>query len=121
MSKEKCLRSRDQLPIDAAVRAPDFWRYDGQPMTLFRLEEETYRAHEETGALPGLTRLLLSQYIVENKTLTARELIVLHNARLALHPRNRLSQLHNPHHPRRETPRVRRHRSASLTARAESG
>jgi hypothetical protein len=52
---------------------PEVWRYDGQRLTIFALQGEAYRTHEESGALPGLTSHILSQFIAESKTLERLE------------------------------------------------
>jgi Uma2 family endonuclease len=65
--------SLDKLPIYAAVGVPEVWRYDGRQLTIFLLEDEAYRTHEESGALPGLTSHILSQFIAESKTLERLE------------------------------------------------
>jgi Uma2 family endonuclease len=61
--------SLDKLPIYAAIGVPEIWRYDGQQLTIFKLEDETYRSQTESQALPGLTSSLLSQFIADSKTL----------------------------------------------------
>jgi Uma2 family endonuclease len=65
--------SLDKLPIYAAVDVPEVWRYDGQHLTIFTLEGETYRMSEESVALPGLTSQVLSQFVAESKTVERLE------------------------------------------------
>lgn len=61
--------SFDKLPIYAAVGVPEVWRYDSQQITIFTLEDETYRPQAESTALPGLPSSVLSRFIAESKTL----------------------------------------------------
>ena len=65
--------SLDKLPIYAAVGVSEIWRYNGQQITIFTLEDKAYRPQEESAALPGLTSQILSQFIAESKSLERLE------------------------------------------------
>jgi Uma2 family endonuclease len=61
--------SLDKLPIYTAVGVPEVWRYDGNVLTIFRLEHGTHIEHEESLALPGVTSIRLLHFIEESRSL----------------------------------------------------
>lgn len=61
--------SLDKLPIYAAVRVPEVWRYDGQQLTIFRLEGGEYITSDKSVALPRLTSAVLSRFLEESQSL----------------------------------------------------
>lgn len=65
--------SLDKLPIYAAVGVPEIWRYNGQALTLLKLEDGTYQAQAESTALPGVGGQILSQLLEEGKVMKRTE------------------------------------------------
>ena len=59
----------NKLPIYAAVGVPEVWRYDGQALTILKLEGGAYYAHIESIALPGVTGQDLSQLLEAGKAM----------------------------------------------------
>lgn len=47
--------SLDKFPIFADLGVPEVWRYEGQSLTIFKLEGESYIAQASSGVLPGVT------------------------------------------------------------------
>jgi Uma2 family endonuclease len=56
-----------KLPIYAALRVPELWRYDGQTLRIYELAEGTYVEIQESRVLPGLTGSLLTEYLELSK------------------------------------------------------
>ena len=57
---------RDSLSkssIYAALGVPEIWRYDGQVMTIYYLEQDHYVTVETSRALPLLSATILSQFL----------------------------------------------------------
>ena len=61
--------SLDKFPIYTQVGVPEIWRYDGAELRIFHLENAVYVTHEESTVLSVLTRDVLSQFVVESKSL----------------------------------------------------
>ena len=59
--------SLNKLPIYAAVGVPEVWRYDGQALTILKLEGGAYSTRTESMALPGVTGQDLSQWLEAGK------------------------------------------------------
>jgi Uma2 family endonuclease len=55
--------SISKLPIYAALRVPEIWRYDGARMHLLRLEDDRYVDVDASQALPMLTSAILTTYL----------------------------------------------------------
>jgi Uma2 family endonuclease len=55
--------SRDNYPIYAALGVPEIWRYDGQAMTIYHLQEADYVIAEASLALPMLSSQVLTEYV----------------------------------------------------------
>jgi Uma2 family endonuclease len=56
-----------KLPIYAALRVPELWRYDGQTLRMYALAEGTYVEIQESRFLAGLTGSLLTEYLELSK------------------------------------------------------
>ena len=65
--------SLSKLPIYAAIGVPEIWRYDGQAVTILRLEGGGYAEAEESAALPRVTGGDLSRFIREGESKGRRE------------------------------------------------
>jgi Uma2 family endonuclease len=65
--------SLNKLPIYAAVGVPEIWRYNGQALTLLKLEGDTYHAQAESTALSGVGEQSLSQFLEEGKAMKRTE------------------------------------------------
>lgn len=60
--------SLEKFSIYAAVGVPEVWRYDGNALTLFTLEENgNYVESTESSVLPGVMRNDLAQFIQESQ------------------------------------------------------
>jgi Uma2 family endonuclease len=55
--------SRDRFPIYAALGVSEIWRFDGQALTIFHLQQDSYLEQEASLALPFLTSRILSEYL----------------------------------------------------------
>jgi Uma2 family endonuclease len=55
--------SRDNYPIYAGLGVPEIWRYDGQQMTIYHLQEADYVIAEGSQALPMLSSRVLGEYL----------------------------------------------------------
>jgi len=55
--------SRDNYPVYAALAVPEIWRYDGQEMTIYHLQEADYVSAETSRALPMLSSRVLTEYL----------------------------------------------------------
>ena len=55
--------SVSKLPIYAGLGVPEVWRYDGQTLTISRLEGERYSDAKESLALPMLTAAVLTDFL----------------------------------------------------------
>lgn len=58
-----------RLPLFAQLRVPEVWRYDGKNLSLLLLVEGEYRQSPDSRALPGLTGAVLTDLVVDSKTL----------------------------------------------------
>lgn len=61
--------SLNKMPIFAALGVPEVWRYDDLQVSMFLLIAGEYIRVEESAALPGVTREVISQFIEAGKTL----------------------------------------------------
>jgi Uma2 family endonuclease len=55
--------SLDKLPIYAALRVPEFWRYDGKTLNVYRLAGDEYRPVTHSGLFPFLDAATLTGFI----------------------------------------------------------
>jgi Uma2 family endonuclease len=61
--------SLDKLPIYAAVRAPEVWRYDGTRVHFLKLENDQYVETGQSVALPVLTSMVVTQLLADSAEL----------------------------------------------------
>jgi Uma2 family endonuclease len=59
--------SLNKLPIFAQVGVPEVWRYDGERVTVFRLERKAYSSQPMSISLPGLAVELVSSLLRESR------------------------------------------------------
>jgi Uma2 family endonuclease len=57
-----------KLPLYAAFRAPEIWRYDGKKMQFYRLTGNAYREISESGFFVGLKPALLADALEQSKS-----------------------------------------------------
>jgi len=57
------LESISKSPIYASLGVPEFWRYDGNSLTIYHLREEHYVASDASASLPLLTGAVLSAFL----------------------------------------------------------
>jgi Uma2 family endonuclease len=55
--------SISKFPIYAALGVPEFWRYDGNALTIYHLIEEQYQPSEASQSLPLLTSSILTEFL----------------------------------------------------------
>jgi Uma2 family endonuclease len=55
--------SLSKFPIYAALGVPELWRYDGDRLTIYQLQQDQYVAQETSLALPMLTSTTLTQFL----------------------------------------------------------
>jgi Uma2 family endonuclease len=65
--------SLPRFPIFAAFGVPEVWRYDGQRVSLWRLEAGSYVEVERSVALPAVTGAVATRFLEESRSLTSTE------------------------------------------------
>jgi Uma2 family endonuclease len=55
--------SHSKLPLYAGLGVPEVWRYDGEAVTIFRLQEEQYVPAAASVALPMLSAEILTRFL----------------------------------------------------------
>ena len=60
--------SISKLPIYAQMGVPEVWRYDGERLTMWKLEGSRYAEITESLALPPLTNAVVSDFAEKSKT-----------------------------------------------------
>jgi len=60
--------SISKLPIYAQMGVPEVWRYDGEHLTMWKLEGSRYTEITESLALPSLTNAVVSDFAEKSKT-----------------------------------------------------
>jgi Uma2 family endonuclease len=58
--------SLNKFAIYAEIGVQEVWRYDNQEITIFRLEEKTYRPMEDSSVLPSVTGAQLTRFLQES-------------------------------------------------------
>lgn len=61
--------SLDRFPIYARFGVPELWRYDGEKLAIFKLENGEYAEAAQSIALPPLTSESLTHFVEEGLTL----------------------------------------------------
>jgi Uma2 family endonuclease len=61
--------SLNKQPTFAAVGVPEIWRYDGAAVSIAILQHDQYQIQATSGVLPGVTAKMLTQFIVESKSI----------------------------------------------------
>ena len=59
-----------KLFIHARLGVPEIWLTDGQGVRILRLADGQYKSSEKSEVLPPLTELVLSEFLLQSKTLT---------------------------------------------------
>jgi Uma2 family endonuclease len=65
--------SLNKFPIFAGLGIPEVWRYHKQALTIFKLEDESYRAQEASEIFLGLTSADLTRLIAESQQMKRTE------------------------------------------------
>ncbi len=60
--------SISKLPIYAQMGVPEVWRYDGEHLTMWKLEGSRYTEITESLALPSLTNAVVSDFAEKSKS-----------------------------------------------------
>ncbi len=55
--------SISKFPIYAALEVPEFWRYDGNVLTIYHLREGQYQPSQVSESLPLLTGAVLTEFL----------------------------------------------------------
>lgn len=58
----------EKLPLYASMGVPEIWRYDGERLKIFHLQEREYVERSESVAFPGLAAGTLSSWMAQSKT-----------------------------------------------------
>src|SRR6516225_6867707 len=61
--------SLDKLPVFAALRVPEVWRYDGNRLSILVLDKDFYRESEASTVLRHLSARTLSEFIAQSRSL----------------------------------------------------
>ena len=61
--------SLNRLAIYAALGVPEVWRFDGETLTLYRLEEGRYEIQETSTALPLLSQADILRFLQASQTM----------------------------------------------------
>jgi Uma2 family endonuclease len=67
--------SLNRMSIFAAIGIPEVWRYDGENLTVYLLEENDYRKSEESSVLPKVASRELDKLIETGKNFTRKEFL----------------------------------------------
>jgi Uma2 family endonuclease len=59
--------SSSKFPIYAALGVGELWRYDGQTLTMYHLQQDEYVAAESSRALPMLTARVLTEFLTRSQ------------------------------------------------------
>ncbi len=59
--------SLNKLPVYAALGVPEIWRYDGQTLCIYRLEDNSYVECEQSPTFPLLPISLILQFLEQSK------------------------------------------------------
>lgn len=62
--------SLDKLPIYAALRVPEVWRYADGEVEIWYLTGEAYTRADSSRVLPGITAVMLTDFLGEARTAT---------------------------------------------------
>ena len=68
--------SISKFPIYAGLGVPEFWRFDGDSMTIYHLREGEYAASEASEALPLLTGRVLSEFLARTRGEDQHEILL---------------------------------------------
>jgi Uma2 family endonuclease len=60
--------SMNRLSIYASLGIPEVWRYDGQALTMYRLDAGKYQSHPDSLAFPSLKASDLERFLALKKT-----------------------------------------------------
>ena len=61
--------SLNKFPIFAAIGIPEVWRYDGQAVTIFKLENGEYSVREASVVLPNLTSQVITRFLQDSQAM----------------------------------------------------
>jgi hypothetical protein len=61
--------SLNKFPIYAALGIPEIWRYDGQEVRFYRLQERAYVVMDASQGLPGVTSRQVTQLLDTSRDL----------------------------------------------------
>ncbi len=67
--------SLNRMSIFAAIGVPEIWRYDGEQLTIYLLENQKYKVSESSLILPLAESNRLSKIIEEGKSSTRKEFL----------------------------------------------
>ena len=67
--------SLNKFPIYSAIGVPEVWRYSGETLTIFKLQDKTYLEQRESSVLHGVTASLLTELVQGGPDIELHELI----------------------------------------------
>lgn len=68
--------SLNRMSIFAAIGIPEVWRYDGENLTIYLLENEEYKESDVSSVVPNVTAEKLSQLIETGRYSPRREFLL---------------------------------------------
>ena len=63
----------DKLRLYARMGVPEVWRCDGERVSMFLLDGETYRESTASAAIPALTAEVLTRFMISSRTMPSTE------------------------------------------------
>jgi Uma2 family endonuclease len=66
--------SLDKFPIYAQIGVPEFWRHDGEKLTIYRLSENGYSEAGNSSAFPLITAGVLTDLLQKSRTMKSTAL-----------------------------------------------
>jgi Uma2 family endonuclease len=80
--------SLSKFPIYAALKVPEIWRYDGQTLTIYYLQQDHYVSIESSRALPLLTSSTLTGFLSRGQHEDQYETLLAFESWLQAQPKN---------------------------------
>lgn len=67
--------SIDRLAIYANLQVPEVWRYDGQTLTIYQLQDQQYQVCDRSKAFPLITREAIERFLAQRQTTKENALV----------------------------------------------
>jgi Uma2 family endonuclease len=63
---DKASSSLDRMPIYAALKVPELWRFDGERLRVYRLQKDKYRETKRSPTFPFLPLDKMTEFILQS-------------------------------------------------------